>query len=76
MADEYICELVSHGNGLWEYEPTGVQIVRCKDCKHSFDSFRGMLGCDYLDSKYPYSEDYAEFNPDDFCSKGERREDG
>lgn len=33
-----------------------------------------MLGCEYLDGKYPYSEDYAEFNPDDFCSRGERKD--
>lgn len=64
MADEYICELVSHGNGLWEYEPTGVQIVRCKDCKY-YDKFKGVHdgGCRY----YGIYTD-----PEDFCSRGAR----
>ena len=64
MADEYICELVSHGNGLWEYEPTGVQLVRCKDCK-LYEKFKGVKdgGCIY----YGIYTD-----PDDFCSRGER----
>lgn len=32
LNDEYICKLVSYGNGQYEYEPTGRELVRCKDC--------------------------------------------
>ena len=56
--------------GLEDY----VRVVRCKDCKYSFDLNRGILGCDYFDGEYPHSEDYAEFSPEDFCSRGERKE--
>lgn len=66
MADEYICELVSHGNGLWEYEPTGVQIVRCKDCKLFSPEYEGGIGSCGLDMNV---------TANDFCSRGERRED-
>lgn len=64
--NEYICELINHGNGQWEYEPTGQEVVRCKDCKHydALDATRasecpvGLLDC----------------MPNDFCARGKRKD--
>lgn len=41
------------------------ELVRCKDCKHSEDAI--MSGWYCLITK-------DEIRPDDFCSRGERRE--
>lgn len=45
-----------------------VEVVRCKDCKHSFVGLNNKLNCDIL---YPQL-DWVE--PTDYCSHGERRE--
>ena len=46
-----------------------VEVVRCKDCKHSYQGnyFRGYA-CALVDGTFTVSGD-------DFCSRGERRED-
>lgn len=48
-----------------------VPVVRCRDCKHWH---KETLFCDYM----PYGEAQERVNwyADDFCSYGERKEDG
>lgn len=76
MTDEYICTLVSHGNGVYEYEPTGQEIVRCKDCKH-FHKAEPTKG-DISNVTYCLIEDDGLIisfpGDDDFCSRGERKD--
>ena len=74
MADEYICELVSHGNGLWEYEPTGDEIVHCKDCKWAVRTIGGKLK--YCKKHDPTCINKLYYDMDFFCRDGERKEDG
>lgn len=63
MLDEYICRLVSHGNGVYEYEPTGTELVRCRDCKYwRYDDCQND------------SHGYCPTNENDYCSRGERKE--
>lgn len=75
MTDEYICELVSHGNGQWEYEPTGQEVVRCKDCKHLMTYNDGTYDCKYLVERM-FAEGELNNKPDDFCCWGERKDEG
>ena len=68
MADEYICELVHHGNGLWDYEPTGKLLVRCKDCKHLHINEYGQW------CEGGFVHELSPIENDDFCSRGEMKE--
>ena len=43
------------------------EVVRCKDCKEGTYSSDCTIICEYLNNA---------FSPDDYCSYGERREDG
>ena len=71
--DEIIhCERI--GDSLLYNHYVVSELVRCKNCKYGFELRNGKFGCDYFDSKYPYAEDYAEFNPDDFCSRGVKKD--
>ena len=46
-----------------------VPVVRCKDCKHSFMLF-GRMHCEsFADT------DYLMLDEDDFCCRGERKDD-
>ena len=53
-------------------QPTvdAVEVVRCKDCKH-FVSPQGVPCCDNF-----YGLGFPAHSGDDFCSYGERRNDG
>ena len=46
-------------------------VVRCKDCKHKFVEYDGIFTCNIFSNCYglPYR-----INLDDFCSRGERKE--
>lgn len=52
-----------------------VEVVKCKDCKHS-DLYCGNYRCE--NSQTPWvNDEFAIFvEPTDFCSYGERKEDG
>lgn len=63
--------------GQWvEDAPTvdAVEVVRCKDCKHSQQV--GSFGCFCSNIQAPWFNDEYEIHMDldDFCSYGERRE--
>lgn len=47
----------------WAIEGEAQEVVRCRDCEHSYDAGDG-LRCRLLG---------AYWQPDDFCSCGERR---
>lgn len=49
----------------------GPDIIRCKDCKHG--SPNGKYGCRVYHYKRYETHD---MEPDDFCSRAERRQDG
>ena len=51
------------------------ELVRCKDCKHFQTDPYGRTDCDFI-AKRAFAEGELNFDPDDFCSRGERREDG
>ena len=66
---ERIHECVAHYTDAGQYELTNEPIVRCKDCKHSYEhhDVRGRwLLCDL--------QIYDEVRQEDFCSRGEKRE--
>ena len=51
-----------------EEAPTAVDLVRCEDCKHhSFDAGYGNYWCNLTSG-------VRKVKPDDFCSRGERKE--
>lgn len=53
-------------------QPTidAVPVVRCKDCKH----YRSVAG--YIDGYCHMAEWYRRYQyPDDYCSRGERKDD-
>lgn len=56
-----IAEILQYTVGLFPIEDTVVEVVRCKDCKF----FENENPCGIVDWWN---------SPDDFCSKGERRE--
>ena len=60
--------MIEWGVRVTEAQPTvdAVEVVRCKDCMRRMEN--GM--CEYKDYKVVAQDD------DDFCSWGERREDG
>lgn len=61
--DNYDATEIAYKNG---YADALASIVRCKDCKHYFYSLFSMgMKCKY---------DGLEWGKDDFCSKGERRQ--
>lgn len=53
-----------------------VEVVRCKDCKYMCHYTDGHLECRLLSDLKPIPTTYCTMNADDFCSYGERREDG
>ena len=53
-----------------------VEIVRCKDCKYMCHYTDGHFECRLLSDLKPIPTTYCTMNADDFCSYGERREDG
>lgn len=58
-------------SALEDVPPAQPEIVRCKDCKHSAPN--GKYGC----TVYHYRlYDTHEMTPNDFCSRGERKENG
>jgi len=62
---EYVVEEPSDRSASWRVHE---QIVRCKDCQHSYEhhDVRGRwLLCDL--------QIYDEVRPEDFCSRGEKR---
>ena len=64
MLDKYQDEIVP---GLREQLEKRVEVVRCKDCKHlMFSDFYGECGQAHM----------GVVKPDDFCSYGDRKEDG
>jgi hypothetical protein len=52
-----------------------VKVVRCKDCKH-FSKAGGLLDYDYCSQIYDCDGTHSEAYPDDFCSRGERKDNG
>lgn len=48
-----------------------VEVVRCKDCKHSWIHPSGYICC----HRSGLVDHDMTFSPDDFCSYGERRSD-
>ena len=54
------------------YKAARVEIVRCKDCKYGKKD-RKYIHCQHFDSGDSFIDE--DFNPDDFCSYGERKED-
>ena len=53
-----------------------VEVVRCKDCKYMCHYTDGHLECRLLSDLKPIPTTYCTMNADDFCSYGERIEDG
>lgn len=53
-----------------------VEVVRCRDCKYMCHYTDGHLECRLLSDLKPIPTTYCTMNADDFCSYGERREDG
>ena len=51
-------------NGILHRREVGQELVRCKECKHSPKNTKEI----------PLHDSCYTFNPDDFCSYGERRE--
>ena len=47
------------------------EVVRCKDCKYKLVEYDGTFTCNIFSNRYglPYR-----INLDDFCSRGERKE--
>lgn len=70
MTDEYICELVSHGNGQWEYEPTGQEVVRCKDCVYYIPE----VDDPHKSTCQRLWGGMTECNADSYCSDGVRKD--
>lgn len=58
---EYIC-LVKRINGIVAQKTLVTELVRCKECKHSPKNTKEI----------PLHDSCYTFNPDDFCSYGER----
>ena len=65
-------------DAIVENEPTAdvIEVVRCKDCKYMCHYTDGHLECRLLSDLKPIPTTYCTMNADDFCSYGERREDG
>jgi len=62
---EYVYGTDGH-EGHWL---TGEKIVRCRDCKHCYETWDGYE-CERFSGEYHRAE------PDGFCAWGERRNDG
>ncbi len=56
---------------ILEQQPTAdvVEVVRCKDCKYGHQYTNDKVHCSLGNDMYAY-------RPNDYCSYGERREDG
>lgn len=65
MKREYIGVKDPIGEGLYAMYITDEEIVRCKDCKFTEEE-EGFIVC---------SEQEWTTEPDDFCSRGERKDD-
>ena len=51
------------------------EIIRCKECRFLEKDFYDRLHCTlYMDAHSPWVESRYEPEPDDFCSRAERRE--
>ena len=62
----HVAEYVGDMGRVWEAIP----VVRCKDCKH----YRSVAG--YIDGYCHMAEWYRRYQyPDDYCSRGERKDD-
>ena len=59
----------------WLNTPTTAAepIVRCKDCKYFKADPYGRTDCDFI-AKRAFAEGELNFDADDFCSRGERKE--
>lgn len=49
-----------------------VEVVRCKDCKYFKTYPLGETDCAYISEK-AWAQGELNFDPDDFCSRGERK---
>lgn len=60
--------------GIVEIQPTAdvVEVVRCKDCKHSTLTF-GTYVCDNIESPWYNDEFDIDVGANDFCSYGEKK---
>lgn len=67
---QYLCKVVK---AVAENCPTvdAVEVVRCKDCR-----LEGTEECPMVHKDAMFGNLYAETKADDFCSYGERRNDG
>lgn len=72
-----ICELTYYRKGYIK-SPTAdvVEVVRCKDCKHSSNMPLGLcyLHTEPYENSKGYKGDAVCVEPDDFCSYGKRSE--
>lgn len=70
---EYVCEVVTEHElcGDVHHYVRRERITRCRDCVNSGFLFFGMY-CGYF--SVPEDGYYVVISPDDFCSKGEPRE--
>ena len=56
----------------WKPEEEEIKVVRCKDCKHLFDSEHTENCCDVLMEKAGWLKEIS-VSTDWFCADGERR---
>ena len=70
MEREFIIKAFNEDEAEYCIKTNMQEVVRCKDCRHSFmgNYFKGYA-CKRLSG-----EDTFTVSPDDYCSKGERRE--
>ena len=72
--DEIIhCERI--GDSLLYNHYVVGELVRCKDCKYFKTYPLGETDCAYTGEK-AWAQGELNFDPEDFCSRGERRENG
>lgn len=54
-----------------------VEVVRCAECKYSFQTEDGMVRCSFHSERNDFDDRGSSYNvwmePTDFCSYGERR---
>ena len=81
--DNYAATEQAYKNGYLKGYDKGLEdalditIVRCEDCKWYQEGHYLAPNKFCFRLKHPYSDDHIGYNwsPDDFCSRGERRED-
>lgn len=66
---EWIVELGDGNIHIKKMSP----LVRCRDCKHFVVYYDGVTDCRFIEEK-AFAESPLNNLPDDFCSRGERKE--